>query len=223
MSCSLLSNPLSLHLFCFEGALLCFDAPSPIISAHMPTPGYASLRASLLGVSPKLIHVQLGRSGQAGPGSTSPTSCLYTWNFLIVLVLFGHMELEAMLEGVLMSAHLLNLHVLTAKVNSSEGHERCNDAFAVHPWHLKDCLIYLLWARFLSGGLEHLRLGLGSGVPVKMRKQFSLTTCLLEEWMMTDAEGCPPEDRLPAHLRHKPLRSSPRASRPARTSSTPSS
>jgi hypothetical protein len=119
---------------------------------------------------------------------------LHTWNFLIVLVLFGHVEPEAMLEGVLMSAHLLNLHVLTAKVNSSEGHERCNDAFVAHPWHLKACLIYLLWARFLSGGLEHLRLGLGSGLPVKLRKQFSLTSCLLEEWMMTDAEGCPPED-----------------------------
>jgi hypothetical protein len=67
------------------------------------------------------------------------------------------MELEAMLEGLLMSAHLLNLHVLTAKVNKSERHERCNDAFAAHPWHLKACLIYLLWARFLPGGLEHLR------------------------------------------------------------------
>jgi hypothetical protein len=28
---------------------------------------------------------------------------------------------------------------------------------------------------------------------------------LLDKWMMTDAEGCLPQDRLPTHLRYKPL------------------
>ncbi len=118
--------------------LVSFMAPEDqqhLIKALME--GYASLPPSLPGASSQFLYLQLGRSGQAGPGRAglhiSHKLPSFIWIYLILLVLFGHMELEAMLEGVLKSAHLLNLHVLTAKVNQSERHESCNDAFAAHP------------------------------------------------------------------------------------------
>jgi hypothetical protein len=114
--------------------------------------GYASLPFFISGIHSELLHVQLGRSGQARL-HVSHKLPLFLWIYLILLVFFGYMELEDMLEGLLMSAHLLNLHVLTVKVNYSENAQRCNDAFAAHPWYLKASLIYLLWARFLPGGL----------------------------------------------------------------------
>jgi hypothetical protein len=68
---------------------------------------------------------------------SSPNSSTCSWGALVIAVSisdpaglhapgadlplpagpFGHMGLKVMLEGLLMSAYLLNLHVLTAKVN----------------------------------------------------------------------------------------------------------
>ena len=51
---------------------------------------------------------------------------LSIWTYLILLVPSGRLAMEAMLEGLLMSAHVLNLHVLTASVNCAEGDDKCN-------------------------------------------------------------------------------------------------
>jgi hypothetical protein len=71
--------------------------------------GYASLPPSIPGVRRQLLPLQLVRFCQDGRGKAtldvSHKLPLFLWSYLILLVLLGHMDLEAMLEGVLSRVH----------------------------------------------------------------------------------------------------------------------
>ena len=60
----------------------------------------------------------------------------FLWMYMCFCILhpFPGWDMVALLEGLLMSAHALNLHVVQAYVNRAEGHQRCNAAFADHAW-----------------------------------------------------------------------------------------